>query len=276
MQDTPDLIPKHEETINTPDIPEGVDPYKQYPITWFELASTNGNLLGNTFAHLTALNGRPWFQAEILNLRNNLGETVAHAMAKGGNMTHDPDLLLTKDQYGNLPIHAYAMNGNDCSVFSQEQLMTVGAAGSTVYHMAATQGQFLTADEDMWLLETDDGMTLAHFMASGGYTFHDNKWIHLRGANDITVAHYMAENGHNFTDNETLILESTEGWTVAHEMGDSYTWPPENTWRLETLTKWTVAHAMARRGYEFVDEEILSLEDINGLAVRDVPVVIGD
>ena len=274
MINTPQLVSGFEDIVTAPNIPQGVDPYKQYPITFFELASTNGNLLGNTFAHLCALNGRIWYDLELLRLRNAAGETVAHAMAKGGNLTTDADLLLMRDVHGNLPIHLYANNGHDCSQFTETQLMTRGAGGATIYHMTAAKGHHLTAVPEKWNLLTDDGMALAHFMAAGGYSF-DGDWLKLRGGHDVTPAHFMAECGTIFTELETLQLATTDGWTVAHEAADTGNLPPESTWRFTTTDGWTVAHAAARRGHIFTDQTILDLTDNDGLLVSAVEVVVG-
>lgn len=142
-------------------------------------------------------------------------------------------------------------------------------------------GQLTNKDILKFILEPS-GMTVAHKLAHRGDKIIDKEILMLNGEDrskenslyghsGCSVAFIMAKKGHFFTDIEILKLGSETGKsTVAHAMAASgYNFHENEILTLKDDKGTTVAHIMASNGYSFTNKEILNLKNNFGFSVKD-------
>lgn len=149
-------------------------------------------------------------------------------------------------------------------------LSTKSLEGLPLLHALAIEGGY--PPERLWLLQTSNGLTVAHYMAKGGHAFRDDDpVIFVKTTDSWSVGHEMALKGHLFPEGHPImrLRGGPDNLSVASLVRDTKTWHrqleyegPEVIPHIDLLT---LAETFSSLPDEIKDPRICGWEDIDGV-----------
>lgn len=221
---------------------------KEYRDKLFSLRYDYNFLSGNrfneneeTFGHILAKYGFnfPEDRLDILSLRDKNGVTIAHVMVKEGryHFSFDKDnVLFLEDNTGNSVCYEMAKAKCYFPLGRTDILMhqNKNEENNTIAHVMASYGYTFPEERfDILSLENDNGTTVAHNMVTyGNYMFSEDNLnvLYLKDKNNWFTAHEMAIKGYYFDEKNTniLLLKDNEGISVSYLMAyEGYMFPTD-------------------------------------------------